>query len=251
MSLLDEHKAERRARIGKAARQLVTERGYEGLTMRELAQRARVAVPTLYNLFGSKDAILSAELEASAIKIALALRANAGSFFERGMAAFDAGMQLVEESPDFYRECMHMFLTSPETIAMRQRIEDGYIAIMMANLADAKRAGQLADWAVPEIVARHMFAQYIAGMIAWGLGELDLPGFRGAALSGVCHLLAGVARGAFLAEVEAKLRSLPTQLAFSHVPSSTAVASPPPSRMAVASPRSAERARKPVPRRSR
>ena len=79
---------------------------------------------------------------------------------------------------------------------MRQRIEDGYIAIMMANLADAKRAGQLADWAVPEIVARHMFAQYIAGMIAWGLGELDLPGFRGAALSGVCHLLAGVARGA-------------------------------------------------------
>ncbi len=217
MSLLDEHKAERRARIGKVARQLVAERGYAGLTMRELAQRARVAVPTLYNLFGSKDAILVAELEASARHIASQLQLGGDSFFARGKAAFDAGMRLVEESPDFYRACMQMFLTSPETTEMRQRIEDGYIAIMASNLAAAKAAGQLADWAEPEIVARHMFAQYIAGMIAWGLGELDLTGFRAAGLSAVCHLLAGVARGPFAADVEAMIRTLPKQLPLSHV----------------------------------
>ena len=85
MSLLHEHKAERRARIGKAARQLVVERGYEGLTMRELAQKARVAVPTLYNLFGSKDAILVAELEASARVIASQLPTGGDSFFARGL----------------------------------------------------------------------------------------------------------------------------------------------------------------------
>lgn len=216
MSLLDEHKAERRARIGKVARQLVAERGYEGLTMRELAQRARVAVPTLYNLFGSKDAILVAELEASARFIAAHLPATGDSFFLRGMAAFEAGMRLVEDSPAFYRECMQMFLTSPETAEMRHRIEDGYIAIMASNLAAAKAAGQLADWAEPEIVARHMFAQYIAALIAWGLGELDVATFRMAALSGVCHLLAGVARGPFAADVEAKLRTLPKQ--YTHAP---------------------------------
>ena len=209
MSLLDEHKAERRARIGKAARQLVAERGYEGLTMRELAQKARVAVPTLYNLFGSKDAILVAELEANARQMAVELlRSDAGSVFARMMAAFDAGMKLVEESPEFYQACMQMFLTSVEMIEMRQQIEEGYIAMMAANLAAAKAAGQLADWADPPTVARHMFALYISAMIAWGVGETDLAGFRAAALSGLCHLAAGVARGAFARDVEAKIRSL-------------------------------------------
>ena len=219
MSLLLEHKAERRARIGKVARQLVVERGYEGLTMRELAQKARVAVPTLYNLFGSKDAILVAELEASARVIASQLPTGGDSFFARGLAAFEAGMRMVEDQPDFYRECMHMFLTSTETADMRHRIEDGYIAIMASNLTAARAAGQLADWAVPEIVARHMFALYISILIAWGLGEVDLPTFRIAALSGVCHLLAGVARGPFAADVEAKLRTLPTQYIHAPAPS--------------------------------
>src|SRR4030095_10174598 len=111
MSLLDEHKAERRARIGKAARQLVAERGYDGLTMRELARAARVAVPTLYNLFGSKDAILVAELEASARHIAARLPSGGDSFFARGMAAFEAGMSLIEGAPEFYRAVMRMFMT--------------------------------------------------------------------------------------------------------------------------------------------
>jgi AcrR family transcriptional regulator len=209
MSLFDEHKAERRARIGKAARELVAERGYEGLTMRDLADKARVAVPTLYNLFGSKDAILVAELEASARQVASSLRLGGDSFFARGMAAFEAGMRLVEESPELYRACMTMFLTSPESAEMRRRVEDGYIAIMAGNLAAAKAAGQLADWAQPELAARHMFAAWSAAMIAWGIGEIDLPTFRLAAASGVWHIIAGIARGQFAADVEAKLRSMP------------------------------------------
>ena len=209
MSLIEEHKAERRARIQAIARELVARRGYDGLTMRELAQTARVAVPTLYNLFGSKDAILVAELEAQAREIAAHLPDGRDSFFARGMAAFETGMRLVETSPDLYRAVMQMFLTSPETAGMRRRIEDGYIAIMAGNLAAAKAAGQLVDWADPQVVAHHMFGLYMSAFLAWGVGDLDLPGFRAAALSGVCHLLAGVARGAFAADVEAKLRSLP------------------------------------------
>src|SRR6185503_5019705 len=119
------------------------ERGYEGLTMRELAQKARVAVPTLYNLFGSKDAILISELAASASVLAAALPTVGDSFFARGMHAFELGMRLVEDSPAFYRECMQMFLMSPETAEMRHQIEDAYIAIMASNLAAAKAAGQL------------------------------------------------------------------------------------------------------------
>jgi AcrR family transcriptional regulator len=209
MSLFDEHKAERRARIGKAARKLVAERGYDGLTMRELAQAARVAVPTLYNLFGSKDAILMAELERHAREYAARLPSANGGYFARAMHGFELGMRMIEDEPDLYRACMQMFMTSAETRDMRRRLEDGYIALMAANLMAAQADGQLADWADPPIVARHTFAQYMSVFLAWGIGEIDLPMFRAAALSGVCHILAGVARGAFARDVEDKLRSLP------------------------------------------
>jgi AcrR family transcriptional regulator len=218
MSLFEEHKTERRARIRAAAKKLLATHGYEGLTMRELAAEARVSVPTLYNLFGSKDAILVAELEASAVRLAGALPVpGTTGYFARGMVAFELGTRLIEEEPALFRAAMTMFLTSPDAQPMRARVEDGYIAIMQANLAAAKAAGQLADWAEPAIVARHMFAQYMSAFLAWGVGDLDLAEFRLAALSGICHLLAGVTRGEFAADVEARLRELaPETLRFHH-----------------------------------
>ena len=63
MSLLNDQMAERRERILEAARAIIGERGYEGLTMRELAQASRVTVPTIYNLIGSKEAVLFAAVE--------------------------------------------------------------------------------------------------------------------------------------------------------------------------------------------
>jgi AcrR family transcriptional regulator len=213
MSLFDEHKADRRERIVAAARTLVAERGYEGLTMRDLARAAKVSVPTLYNLFGSKDAILVTELEAMASAIARALPSSGESFLQRGMAAFDAGMKILEESPAFFRAVIQMFLTSTETGDLRHRVEQGFVRIMEANLRAAKAAGQLADWAEPAIVARHMYTQQVAGFLAWGLGQVDFATFRAGTLSGCAHLLAGVARGAFAAEVEAQIKHLDAPLA--------------------------------------
>src|SRR5436190_23529851 len=166
MSLFEEHKATRRARILEAARKLVVEHGYDGLTMRDLAAAARVSVPTLYNLFGGKDAILVAELERSARMIATRIAGGGASFFARGMSAFEASMDLIEESPDLHRTLMRVFLSSPETAPLRRRAEDGYVALMASNLAAAKAAGELAEWAEPMIVARHMHAQYMACFMA-------------------------------------------------------------------------------------
>lgn len=213
-TLFETHKAERRARIQKAARRLVGERGYDGLTMRDLARAARVSVPTLYNLFGSKDAILVAELHevANAIARAIPPPGTEGSFFARGMAGFDAGMSAIEHEPEFFRATIQMFLTSPSTAELRQRVDVVFVAINQSNLEGAKRAGQLVEWAEPAILARHIYALHTAAFLAWGLGDLDFPTFRAAALSGICHVLAGVTRNAFHAEVIARLRMIQPEL---------------------------------------
>ncbi len=51
---------ERQQRILEAARSEVSRLGYEGLTMRGLADSAGVALKTLYNLYSSKDELLFA-----------------------------------------------------------------------------------------------------------------------------------------------------------------------------------------------
>lgn len=50
--------AERRQHILALARQMLAEAGYDGLSMRELAARANVAVSTIYTAFGSKDDLI-------------------------------------------------------------------------------------------------------------------------------------------------------------------------------------------------
>src|SRR6185436_2882280 len=104
MSLFDEHKAERRARILAAARKLIADRGYDGLTMRDLAKASRVSVPTLYNLFGGKQALLLGELEQTFANVTASLeRVRDGSFVERALAACVAGNEDLLAAPGYSR----------------------------------------------------------------------------------------------------------------------------------------------------
>ena len=58
------HKDERRAQILLAARDLVTDGGLDALTMRAVAQRAGLSVPTVYSLIGSRADVVAALLDA-------------------------------------------------------------------------------------------------------------------------------------------------------------------------------------------
>ena len=56
---------ETRARIVTAARKLLEEHGYAGMTVEAIARKAGVAGATVYAIFGSKTGILSAVLDAA------------------------------------------------------------------------------------------------------------------------------------------------------------------------------------------
>jgi AcrR family transcriptional regulator len=56
---------ETRTRIATAARKLLEEHGYAGMTMEAVAKKAGVAVATVYAVFGSKTGILSEILDAA------------------------------------------------------------------------------------------------------------------------------------------------------------------------------------------
>ena len=63
-------RAVRERQIVELAEGLFTERGYQGASMDELARRAGVTKPVVYELFGSKDGLFRACLERSAERLA-------------------------------------------------------------------------------------------------------------------------------------------------------------------------------------
>lgn len=196
MSLFEEHKAERRARILAAARLLIAERGYAGLTMRDLARASRVSVPTLYNLFGGKQALLLGELEATFAAVVAGIeKSGAGSAIDRALATCDAGNADLLAVPRYSRELVLLFLTGSETSELRRATAEQYVELMAEVLRDGQAAGEIESWIDAGVLARRMFAHYQLAMIEWARGEIDDAGFRAATRFGMCAMLLGVARG--------------------------------------------------------
>jgi AcrR family transcriptional regulator len=209
MGLLEEQKAERRARILATARRLIAERGFDGLTMRDLAAASRVSVPTLYNLFGGKHALLVGELEETFARVDTSMRAAEGdSFVERMIAGCQAANEDLLSVPRYSRALVHLTLVSPETEPMRRDIGARYIAMMAATLREAQAAGDIADFVDAEAVAARAYAHYVATMIQWAVGDLDDADFRTATLLGPCLMFLGIARGAAARDLERRVREL-------------------------------------------
>jgi AcrR family transcriptional regulator len=213
MSLHEENKAERRARIVAAARRLIAEHGYEALNMRALADAARVSVPTLYNLFGSKHAILAAEMEDDFRSVAGALdMKKRGDAVERAATLLQAGIKNLVAVPGYSRQLVQVMLTSRETDELRHSIEDSYVALMAGNLRAGQADGELADWFDADVLARQMFFTFMMVVLGWARGEVDDDGLREVAIYGQCMLLIGVARGDTHARLLERVRRLQSRI---------------------------------------
>jgi AcrR family transcriptional regulator len=100
----------------EAAYELFLERGYEATSMAEIALRAGVSKPVVYDCFASKEALFAAvreELERRILAdVAVALeRAKEGGDPERTVAAaLTAFLEAVERSPNLFR---YVYLPAP------------------------------------------------------------------------------------------------------------------------------------------
>lgn len=97
---------ERREQLIDVARALFAERGFEGASIEEIASRAKVSKPVVYEHFGGKEGlyavIVDRELVAisSTITSALTSSASASIIVERAALAL---LTYIEESPDGFR----------------------------------------------------------------------------------------------------------------------------------------------------
>jgi AcrR family transcriptional regulator len=144
---LRERKKQRtRQLIADTARRLFAERGFEAVTVTEIAREAEVAPATVFNYFPTKEDLFYSRLEAFEEELLGAVRARpAGQGVLAAFAAFLLGQEGVlamhvpggdEEATERVRTITRVITTSPALLARERQVFDEYARALAALLAE-------------------------------------------------------------------------------------------------------------------
>jgi AcrR family transcriptional regulator len=149
-------KLETRQRLRDAARELTEERGYNAVTVAEIASRAGVSVKTLFQHFGSKEELLVAELAEIHDQMIEAVRTRDPSKTPlRAVTDWLIDWNAHRPSDSFDR-FMRMVGGGPTVESLRRRLYDDWENTLVDVLADE------ANEARPTPRTRLIAAQLIA-----------------------------------------------------------------------------------------
>lgn len=163
--LRERKKAETRRRIAEAAHRLFGERGFQAVTVVEVARAAEVAEATLFNYFPTKEDLFYSGLEAFGARLVEAVRDRAPGL--SALAAFHAAL-LVDagqldriadgdaETLDRARTTARVILASPALQARERQVLLG----IAAELAEA--IGPVAPDPVPQAMANALMGVHLA-----------------------------------------------------------------------------------------
>src|SRR3954468_20410985 len=154
MSLRERKKAQTRQLIADTARRLFAERGFEAVTVNEVARAAEVAPATVFNYFPTKEDLFYSGLEAFEQELLSAIRDRPRG--ESALAAFGGFVttprgllaakdpEAVERLAGFTR----VIVESPALLARERQIFEGYAASLAALLAreTGAREGDVEPW---------------------------------------------------------------------------------------------------------
>ncbi len=207
VDLVTRQREERRERILEAARQLIAERGYDAVTMRDLADHGLVSVPTLYALFGSKNELLFAAVESYfADLIAKVEIVQPTSGLGRILSMVET---LGRETPGhaaYARSLMNFIGSASETGGLNDLVEGQLSSEFSAALEQMQKKRQLASWADPRPLGERLSGQVSITTFAWARHQLSDEGLRGAMLYGTAVTMLGLARGQAFKILEALVR---------------------------------------------
>ena len=159
-------------RILDAAEALFAEHGYAGTTLRDVATRVELRIPSLYNHFSSKDALYAAVLQRG-IGPVLAILAEFGA---QDAARRDSGsviervMELLRRHPNLPRLVLHETLSGGQRLTPMLR---EWIAPVFGRASEmveiSPGSGRWTPEQVPLLVLAmyHMTVGYFASVALW------------------------------------------------------------------------------------
>jgi AcrR family transcriptional regulator len=175
-----------------AAGVLIAEGGVEGLTMRKLAERAGVAVATLYNQFGDRDGVLVAFVSSGLDQLEIELDAQPDA------GPIDATRQLFEmlddrfaDEPEVWKPIFASLKSGTGAHGMGE-VGDRVVAYIEADFAKAAADGWFVIDCDVEALARHVFNSRMHRLEKWARSAIDWNQYRGSSLLGLELTIAAV-----------------------------------------------------------
>jgi AcrR family transcriptional regulator len=150
---------ERRTQLIEIGRKVFAERGYEATSVEEIAERAGISKPIVYEHFGGKEGlyavIVDREMELVIERISTAI--GSGTPRERVEAASLAFLTYVKERPDGFAVLSR---DSPNNVGLASLLADVGEKVGKIFAAEFKRAGY-------DPKAAPIYAQALIGMVSF------------------------------------------------------------------------------------
>ena len=166
-------KSRRRQAIVDAARMLIEEEGEAAFTMRRLAAEAKVSVPTPYNLFGSKEAVVRAVMDDDRARFDEEFRATAAEHpLERIFDVIDGRFETYRADPSFHRalaRCLYQVRESDGD----HSIWHEHIAYGTQLIDEAVKAGCVERHS-GAFLGRALIRTYHSALLEWISEEVEL-----------------------------------------------------------------------------
>ncbi|MCG8589601.1 MAG: TetR/AcrR family transcriptional regulator [Proteobacteria bacterium] len=207
MDLLAEQRRERKRRVLDTARRLIEERGYEAVSMRELARESRVSVPTLYKLFGDKNALLLRAVESQFVALLnLIDRAHMEDGLELLLALPEGCAREILRTRKYSRSVIGVFAGSGQVPGVSDVVARALSKEFQVALEKMQAANQLQPWVDPRVLSERLATHQTMVCLEWAGGHLTSEGLRAAMDYGACMMLMGVTRGAATETVKRRAR---------------------------------------------
>jgi len=171
---------------------LIAEAGVDGLTMRKLAERAGVAVATLYNQFGDRGGVLVAFVSAGLdqLEIELDAQPDAGPI-DTTRALFDALDENFAAEPEVWRPIFASLKPGMGAHGMGA-VGDRVVAYIAADFAKAAADGLFVVDCDVESLARHVFTTRMNRVEKWAQASIDWDLYRSSSTLGLELILAAM-----------------------------------------------------------
>ncbi len=185
-------KERRRRAITKAARRLMQKTGRTGFSMRALAEEAGVSVATPYNLFGSKQAIMYAVLDADIEQYSGRLDQVDADELQIFFEAIKISTSRYATEPAFYKAVLFA-VYSDGGKEYRAMFSGPRHAMWRRLVVAARDAGLLVKEVDPDAFALQLGRSFFASILEWVQDEQSIEELEAWAQYGFALLLAAMA----------------------------------------------------------
>lgn len=199
VSTRSKNMTKRRTTILREARNLIAGNGFDALRIRDLAARAGLTVPTIYNLIGGKDEILATIIRELVEQLRIIQdRADSETVEESFAKQIHNLADHFATDEAFYKAA---FIAGDRSGLFEQNSEEGIFAHFVRQPIEACRQAVkqnlLRGNIPPEILGLQIYGCYRLARQDWANGYFDLDGFRRQTLTGIFLCLAADAKPAF------------------------------------------------------